>query len=71
MNTSKIKIEPLDMERNVQPVPQKMRKKAKLPGQPRRPNSSFFIWMNANRDEIKTENAGESIKNIAKIGKAI
>ena len=56
MNTSKIKSEPLDMERNVQPVPQKMRKKIKLPGQPRRPNSSFFTWMNANRDEIKAEN---------------
>ena len=66
MNTSKIKTEPL--ERN---VPQKMRKKAKLPGQPKKPNSPFFIWMNANRDEIRTENAGESIKNIAKIGKEI
>ena len=78
MNTSKIKTEPLDydtlaMQREVQPVPlkikQKVQKKIKIPGQPRRPHSPFLIWKNANRDQIRADNpgVGKRQKSIAKI----
>merc|ERR1712156_1026984 len=41
-------------------------KKTKLPGQPKRPMSSYMLWMNENRDKIKKENPGSSIGEIAK-----
>ena len=41
-------------------------KKTKLAGQPKRGQSSYFLWMNANRDDIKKENPDFSIGDIAK-----
>ena len=44
----------------------KTRKQIKLPGQPKRAMSSYFLWMNANRDEIKKDNPTLGIGAIAK-----
>ena len=41
-------------------------KKTKLAGQPKRGQSSYFLWMNANRDDIKKENPEFGIGDIAK-----
>ena len=41
-------------------------KKIKLPGQPKRNQTAYFIWMNANREEIKKESPTLSIPDIAK-----
>ena len=45
---------------------QKKTKKTKLAGQPKRPMSSYFLWMNANRENIKKDNPGAGIGEIAK-----
>jgi len=41
-------------------------KKTKLAGQPKRGMSSYFLWMNANREDIKKENPDFTIGDIAK-----
>ena len=45
---------------------QKKTKKTKLAGQPKRPMSSYFLWMNATRETIKKDNPGAGIGEIAK-----
>ena len=40
--------------------------KTKLPGQPKKNMSAYFIWMNANRDKIKEANPGISVTEIGK-----
>ena len=45
---------------------QKKTKKTKLAGQPKRPMSSYFLWMNAERENIKKDNPGFTIGEIAK-----
>jgi len=44
---------------------ERKQKKTKLPGQPKRNQSSYMIWMNANRDDIKKTCSG-GIAEIAK-----
>ncbi|XP_014674263.1 PREDICTED: FACT complex subunit SSRP1-like [Priapulus caudatus] len=41
-------------------------KKVKDPNAPKRPQSAYFIWLNENRERIKTENPGISITDISK-----
>ena len=41
-------------------------KKVKLPGQPKRAMSAYFLWMNANRDKIKSEHPGLTIAEFGK-----
>ena len=41
-------------------------KKIKLEGQPKRAQSAFFIWMNANRDQIKKESPSNNAPDMAK-----
>ncbi len=41
-------------------------KKIKLEGQPKRAQSAYFIWMNANREEIKKESPSLKQEDIAK-----
>ena len=41
-------------------------KKIRLPGQPKRNQSAYFIWMNANREEIKKESPSLNVPDIAK-----
>ncbi len=38
----------------------------KLPGQPKRNMSAYFIWMNENREKIKTANPEMSMTEIGK-----
>ena len=45
---------------------ERKKKLVKLPGQPKKPSSSYFIWMNATRDSIKNDNPGATIGEIAK-----
>jgi len=43
------------------------KKKTKLPGQPKKPQSGYFIWLNGEgRDQIKEENPGISITEVSK-----
>merc|ERR1711976_753780 len=44
---------------------ERKQKKTKLPGQPKRNQSSYMIWMNANREKIKAQTDG-GIADIAK-----
>merc|ERR1712025_198493 len=44
---------------------ERKQKKTKLPGQPKRNQSSYMIWMNANRDDIK-KSCGGGIAEVAK-----
>jgi len=44
---------------------ERKQKKTKLPGQPKRNQSSYMIWMNANREKIKAQTDG-GIAEIAK-----
>ena len=41
-------------------------KSIKLPGQPKRNQTAYFIWMNANREEIKKESPSLNVPDIAK-----
>jgi structure-specific recognition protein 1 len=41
-------------------------KRTKLPGQPKRPMSAYFLWMNANREQIKSDHPGLSIGEFGK-----
>ena len=41
-------------------------KKTKLPGQPKRNQSAYFIWMNENREQIKKDNPGLSVTEFGK-----
>ena len=45
---------------------ERKKKLVKLPGQPKKASSSYFIWMNATRDSIKNDNPGATIGEIAK-----
>lgn len=44
----------------------KRRKKEKDPDRPKRPQSAYFLWLNENRERIKTENPGITITDISK-----
>ncbi len=44
----------------------RVKKKTRLPGQPKRPMSAYFIWMNENREKIKSANPGMSITEVGK-----
>uniref|UniRef100_A0A673MMK7 FACT complex subunit SSRP1 n=1 Tax=Sinocyclocheilus rhinocerous TaxID=307959 RepID=A0A673MMK7_9TELE len=41
-------------------------KKVKDPGAPKRPMSAYMLWLNANRERIKSENPGISVTEISK-----
>ena len=41
-------------------------KKTKLPGQPKRPMSAYFLWMNESREQIKKDHPGLSIAEFGK-----
>merc|ERR1719334_2785766 len=46
----------------------KPKKKTKLPGQPKKPMSAYFLWLNEEgRELIKKENPGVSVTEVAKI----
>uniref|UniRef100_A0A0K2SX54 FACT complex subunit SSRP1 n=3 Tax=Lepeophtheirus salmonis TaxID=72036 RepID=A0A0K2SX54_LEPSM len=42
------------------------KKKTKLPGQPKRNQSAYFLWMNENREKIKSDFPGLSITEFGK-----
>merc|ERR1711973_269956 len=43
------------------------KKKKKLPGQPKRPQGAYFIWLNSEgREKIKEENPGISVTDVSK-----
>merc|ERR1712034_207202 len=45
----------------------KPKKKTKLPGQPKKPMSAYFLWLNEEgRELIKKENPGASVTEVAK-----
>ena len=44
----------------------KKKSKTKLPGQPKRPMSAYFLWMNENREQIKKDHPGLSIAEFGK-----
>ena len=48
----------------------KKRKKGtkKDPNAPKRPMSAYFLWLNENREQIKSDNPGASVADIAKKG---
>ena len=41
-------------------------KRTKLPGQPKRPMSAYFLWMNESREQIKKDHPGLSIAEFGK-----
>jgi len=43
-------------------------KSKKDPNAPKRPMSAYFLWLNENRDQIKADNPGASVSDIAKRG---
>lgn len=45
-------------------------KKVKDPNAPKRPMSAYFLWLNDNRERIKSENPGCGVSDVAKIGGA-
>jgi len=50
-------------------VARKKKKKTKLPGQPKKPMTAYFLWLNEEgREAIKEENPGASVTEIAKAG---
>merc|ERR1712083_312250 len=45
----------------------KAKKKTKLPGQPKRPMSAYFLWLNSEgRDKIKEENPSFGVTEVSK-----
>ncbi|GAB1609898.1 hypothetical protein Ahia01_001275700 [Argonauta hians] len=52
----------------VQPKSDKLKKKKKNvdPNRPKRPLSAYFLWLNENREKIKTDNPGISITDLSK-----
>ena len=44
------------------------KKKKKDPNAPKRPQTAYFLWLNQHREQIKEENPGISITDIAKKG---
>merc|ERR1712079_657765 len=52
------------------PRTQKTKKMTKLPGQPKKNMSAYFLWMQANRAEISAKNKGAGVAEIAKIAGA-
>ena len=41
-------------------------KRIKLPGQPKRNQTAYFIWMNANREKIKKESPSLNVLDISR-----
>ena len=37
-----------------------------MAGEPKRPQTAFFLWMNANREKIKQDNPGISVPELGK-----
>ncbi|KAK4874995.1 hypothetical protein RN001_011417 [Aquatica leii] len=55
--------------KTVSEKPRKQRtKKVKDKSQPKRPSTAFMIWLNEHREEIKSENPGIKVTEIAKKG---
>jgi hypothetical protein len=48
------------------PKRERRQKKTKLPGQPKRYATAYFIWMNENRESIKSKFPGLSIAEFGK-----
>ena len=46
----------------------KKKKKKKDADAPKRPMSAYFLWLNENRERIKTENPGIGVAEVAKKG---
>lgn len=46
--------------------PKASKRPAKDPNAPKKPQSSYFIWMNENRQKIKDDNPGISVTEIGK-----
>ena len=44
----------------------KKKKMTKLPGQPKKNQSAYFLWMNENREQIKKDNPGLSMTDMTK-----
>ena len=44
----------------------KKKKMTKLPGQPKKNQSAYFLWMNENREKIKKDNPGLSMTDMTK-----
>ena len=42
------------------------KKKIKLEGQPKRPQTAYFIWMNENREDIKKKSPSMNVPDISK-----
>ena len=61
----------VDNENNARSAPSERSskpKKRKLPGQPKKPMTAYFLWMNEEgRDDIKKENPGMTITEVAKV----
>ena len=38
----------------------------KIAGEPKQPQTAFFLWMNANREKIKQDNPGISVLELGK-----
>merc|ERR1712080_273773 len=46
---------------------ERRKKKTKLPGQPKKPMSAYFLWLNGEgREKIKEENPGISVTEVSK-----
>lgn len=44
------------------------RKKVKMTDKPKRPMSAYMLWLNSAREQIKSENPGMKVTDIAKKG---
>ena len=44
----------------------KTKRLSKIAGEPKRPQTAFFLWMNANREKIKQDNPGISVPELGK-----
>lgn len=48
----------------------KAKKAKKDPNAPKRPQSAYFLWLNANREALKKANPGAKVTDIARLGGA-
>lgn len=48
------------------PLPAAQSKKGKDPNAPKRPMSAYMLWLNANREKIKSDHPGISITDLSK-----
>ena len=48
------------------PLPAFQSKKGKDPNAPKRPMSAYMLWLNANREKIKSDHPGISITDLSK-----